>query len=55
MTVAQLLAALMKMPDEAVVLTEGDGGFSLVTDLDYIASDGPGMPAEVILLPSMDE
>ena len=36
MTVAQLIEALARMPSDAVVLMEGDGGLSLVTDLDFI-------------------
>lgn len=55
MTVAQLIAALSKMPNEAVVLMESDGGLSRVDALDFIDDQGPGAPAEVILLPSMDE
>ena len=55
MTVAQLLEALSKMPKEAVVLIESGGGLSRVDALDFIAEQGPGAPAEVILLPSTDE
>ena len=55
MTVAQLLDALRKMPEDAVVLMENGGGLSLVSDLDFVAGQGPGAPAEVILLPNMDE
>lgn len=55
MTVAQLIAALSKMPNEAVVLMESDGGLSRVDALDFVDDHGPGAPAEVILLPSMDE
>ena len=55
MTVAQLVEELAKMPKEAVVLMESGGGLSRVGALDFIAGQGPGAPAEVILLPSMDE
>lgn len=55
MTVAQLVEALAKMPPEAVVLMESDGGLSLVSALDFVAAQGPGAPAEVILLPNMEE
>ncbi|MEP9348968.1 hypothetical protein [Xanthobacter sp. KR7-225] len=55
MTVAQLLEALAGMPPEAVVLMENGGGLSLVSALDFVAAQGPGAPAEVILLPNMEE
>jgi hypothetical protein len=55
MTVAQLLDELMKMPREAVVLIESGGGLSRVSALDFFDAEGPGAPAEVILLPSTDE
>ncbi|MDQ0505254.1 hypothetical protein [Xanthobacter agilis] len=55
MTVAQLMEALARMPAEAVVLMEADGGLSLVSALDLVDAQGPGAPAEVILLPNMDE
>lgn len=55
MTVAQLLEALSKLPQEAVVLIESGGGLSRVAALDVVEEQGPGAPAEVILLPSMDE
>jgi hypothetical protein len=54
-TVAQLLEALADMPRAAVVLMESGGGLSLVNALDFIEGQGPGAPAEVILLPNMDE
>jgi hypothetical protein len=54
-TVAQLIAELAKMPGDAVVLMESDGGFSLVAALDFVAEQGPASPAEVILLPNMNE
>jgi len=53
-TVAQLLEALAKMPVEAVVLMESDGGLSLVAALELVEPQG-GAPAEVLLLPSMAE
>lgn len=55
MTVDQLLEALRQMPREAVVLIESGGGLSRVDALDFVEDKGPGAPAEVILLPSMDE
>ncbi|MCF2525013.1 hypothetical protein [Bradyrhizobium sp. G127] len=55
MTVAQLLEALSRMPKEAVVLIEAGGGLSRIDALDFVEDQGPGAPAEVILLPSMDE
>lgn len=55
MTVAQLLEALVKMPREAVVLIENGAGLSRVDALEFVGEQGPGAPAEVILLPSMDE
>jgi hypothetical protein len=55
MTVAQLREALLKMPGDAVVLMDNGGGLSLVAGLDFIGEQGAGAPAEVILLPSMDE
>ena len=54
MTVAQLLEQLVKLPKEAVVLMESGGGLSRVSALDFIEGQGPGAPAEVILLPNMD-
>lgn len=55
MTVAQLIQALGKMPDDAVVLMDNGGGLSLVSAMDLVEAQGPGAPAEVILLPNMDE
>jgi hypothetical protein len=54
-TVSQLIEELERMPAEAVVLMEGDGGFSLVTALEFVPGQGPAAPAEVILLPNMNE
>ena len=54
MTVGQLIAALRQMPAEAVVLIEGDAGYSLVGGLDF-EENGNGVPDEVILLPSMED
>jgi hypothetical protein len=42
------------MPREAVVLIESGGGLSRVSALDFFDAEGPGAPAEVILLPSTD-
>ncbi len=55
MTVAQLVEALSRMPNEAVVLIESGGGLSRVDAIEFVAAQGPGAPAEVLLLPSMDE
>jgi hypothetical protein len=55
MTVAQLIEALSKMPVEAVVLMDSGGGLSGINALDFFEEQGPGAPAEVILLPSLDE
>lgn len=55
MMVAQLLQELEKMPKEAVVLMESGGGLSRVSALDFVEGQGPGAPAEVILMPSMEE
>jgi hypothetical protein len=54
-TVAQLVEALREFPKNAVVLMENGGGLSRVATLDFVGDQGPGAPAEVILLPSMDE
>lgn len=55
MTVTQFLAALAQLPGDAVVLMAGDGGLSLVGAIDFVEAAGPGAPAEVLLLPSVDE
>jgi hypothetical protein len=55
MTVAQLAEELAKMPRDAVVLLESGGGLSRVGALEFIERQGPGAPAEVILLPNTDE
>jgi hypothetical protein len=55
MTVAQLIGELERMPGDAVVLMESDGGFSLVSALEFVPEQGPAAPAEVILLPNMTE
>ena len=54
-TVAQLIEALTRMPTDAVVLMESGGGLSAVAALDFVAGEGPAAPAEVILLPNMNE
>jgi len=54
-TVAQLIEELTRMPRDAVVLMESGGGLSLVSTLDFVAGQGPAAPAEVILLPNMNE
>jgi hypothetical protein len=55
MMVAQLIEALSRMPVEAVVLIDSGGGLSRVNALEFVEDQGPGAPAEVILLPSLDE
>lgn len=55
MTVAQLLEELKTLPDHAVVLIDSGAGLSRVAALEFVVSQGPGAPAEVILSPSMDE
>jgi hypothetical protein len=54
-TVAELIEQLTRMPTDAVVLMENGGGLSLVSALDFVAGEGPAAPAEVILLPNMNE
>jgi hypothetical protein len=53
-TVEQLIAALQQMPAQAVVLLEGDAGYSRVGGLGF-EENGNGIPDEVILLPSMED
>ncbi len=55
MTVAQLIEALSRMPNDAVVLMDNGGGLSSIDSLDFVEGQGPGAPAEVVLLPNMDE
>lgn len=55
MTVAELISKLAEMPQEAVVLMESDGGLSRVSALEFLEGQSLGAPAEVILMPSMDE
>lgn len=55
MTAAQLIEALQKLPGDAVVLMESDGGLSLVSALEFVDATGPAAPAEIILLPNMEE
>ena len=52
MKVSQLIEALQKMPAMAVVLFEGDAGYSLVGAIDLQRNDN-GMPDEVILYPDL--
>lgn len=54
MTVEQLIAALQTMPSGAVVLYEGDAGYSLVAGL-TLETNHNGLPDEVILFPDMNE
>lgn len=55
MTVAQLLDRLKRLPEDAVVLIDSGYGLSRVSALEFVADQGPGAPAEVILSPGMDE
>lgn len=55
MKVAQLIEELQKLPEDAVVLMDSDGGLSLVSAVDFVAASGPAAPAEVILLSSHEE
>jgi hypothetical protein len=55
MTVAQLVEQVRRLPEEAVVLMDSGGGLSRVAALEFVADQGLGAPAEVILSPSMDE
>jgi hypothetical protein len=55
MTVAQLLEELVKMPEGSRRADGECGGLSRVSALDFVDGRGPGAPAEVILLPNMDE
>jgi len=54
MTVEQLIEALQKMPNRAVVLFESDVGYSLVAGVNLETNDN-GLPDEVILFPDMNE
>ena len=54
MTVAQLIKTLQNMPPQAVVLFEGDVGYSLVAGLN-LEKNTNGLPDEVILFPDMNE
>ena len=54
MTVVQLIEALQQLPEQAVVLFEGDAGYSLVAGL-TLFENGNGMPDEVVLFPSMED
>ena len=54
MTIAQLIEALQSMPQQAVVLYEGDVGYSLVAGLN-LEKNTNGLADEVILFPDMNE
>jgi hypothetical protein len=54
-TVAQLIERLKGEPEDAVVLIDSGDGLSRVSALEFVADQGPGAPAEIILSPSMDE
>jgi hypothetical protein len=55
MTVAQLIEALQQMPEEAVVLLEGDGAFARVAGVNLEKSVTVGLPDEVILSTDAEE
>ena len=55
MTVSQMIEALRRFPEDAVVRMESDGGLSRVAESGFFSAQGPGAPAEIILLPSHDE
>jgi|GEM_PF-924250 len=55
MTVAELIETLSSMPPEAVVLIDSDGGLSLVSTVEHADAEAPGLPSQVLLLPSFDE
>lgn len=55
MTVAMLIEALARMPRDAIVLMECGAGLSRVDALELVDEQGPGVPAEVILQPNMNE
>lgn len=55
MTVAQLIEALRRLPEDAIVLMENGAGLNRVAELDFIEAQGVGAPAEVILQPSHEE
>lgn len=52
MTVQQLIQALQAFPPEAVVLLEGDAGYSPLGGLEGLDA-APGQPPEVVLQPDM--
>lgn len=54
MTVEQLIAALQQQPGQAVVLLDGDAGYSPVGGLSFEAY-GNSVPDEVMLVPLMED
>lgn len=54
MTVEQMITALQGMPPQAVVLMEGDAGYSLIAGM-TLEENSNGMPDEVILFPSLED
>jgi hypothetical protein len=52
MTVQQLIQRLAGYPLDAVVLLEGDAGYSPVGEISQVSS-GQGMPDEVVISPDM--
>ena len=52
MTVQQLIQALQAIPSDAIVLLEGDVGYSPLGDLSLMRNDG-GLPDEVVMHPDM--
>jgi len=55
MTVLQLIELLQTMPEEAVVLLEGDGAFARVAGVNLEKSITVGLPDEVILFTDAEE
>jgi hypothetical protein len=55
MTVAQLREALSRYLDDAAMLMESGAGLSRVAEMEFVAAQGAGAPAEVILTPSHEE
>jgi hypothetical protein len=55
MTVVQLIELLKTMPEEAVVLLEGEGAFARIAKVLLEKSDTVGLPDEVILMTDAEE
>jgi hypothetical protein len=55
MTVVQLIDLLKTMPEQAVVLLEGDGAFARIAGITLEKSETVGLPDEVILTTDAEE